>query len=311
MSLVTFFSAPKGFTDPATALSQRNAIRSWKRLRDVDVLLLGDEPGLAEAARDIGVRHAPHVQRNPNGVPLISSMFMLARETSGSSLLCIINADIILLSDFVEAVHQAALLQEADRLSKRFMFLSRRWDLDVPAPLDFSEGWEHRLRAAVQERGRLHRPTGSDLFLFPRECYTDVPDFAIGRAGWDNWMIYKARREGWPVIDATKSMTVIHQNHDYRHLPGGRPHYDHPETAANMRLAGGQAATRYTVLDATHLLVGGRLVNPPMSSARFWRGLELILRSALFFLPEKTVENLVRPKRWSKRLKKRLGKTES
>ena len=32
-----------------------------------------------------------------------------------------------------------------------------------------------------------------------------MPDFAIGRAGWDNWMIYHARQQGWPVIDGTPS----------------------------------------------------------------------------------------------------------
>ena len=57
MTLLTLFSAPKPFTDPHIALIQRNAIRSWTLLPDVEVILLGEETGLAEAARndfDIG-----------------------------------------------------------------------------------------------------------------------------------------------------------------------------------------------------------------------------------------------------------------
>jgi hypothetical protein len=305
MPLITLFAAPKAFTDPATAMMQRNAIRSWTLLEDVEVLLLGEEDGLAQAARELGVQHSASVSFNANGVPLVSSMLKLARETSDSPLLCIINADIILMADFVKVARQVTVEGKAPG---RYVLLSRRWDLDVREPIDFSAGWEARLREQVQQDGRLHRPMGSDFFLFPRECYMDMPDFAIGRAGWDNWMIYRARREGWPVIDATPSMTVIHQNHDYRHLPGARPHYDHPDTRVNMKLAGGTAATRYTVLDATHELVNSTLRHPPISSARFLRGGELLLRRLFFFLPDNALESLVRPQRWQKRLKRLFGK---
>jgi hypothetical protein len=298
MSQITLFSAPKPFTDPHIATIQHNAVRSWSLLPDVDVILLGEETGLAEAARELGVKHIPHVERNANGTPLISSMIELARENSSSDLLCIINADMILMPDFVEAARTLRLKRDT------FVLLSQRWDLDVTQPIEFTQGWQNRLLSMVHRQGILHRPAGSDFFLFPRSCYTSIPDFTIGRAGWDNWMIYKARREGWPVIDCTPSVMIVHQNHDYSHLPGGRPHYEHPDTNENIRLAGGQANIRYTILDATHQLVDGTLVRPKMTSQRFTRKLELFLRSIFFFLPEAMIENIARPKRWRKRLAK-------
>src|SRR5262245_20530644 len=103
MPLITLFSAPKSFTDSHIATIQRNAIKSWTLLHDVEVILLGEETGLAEAARELGVKHISDVARNANGTPLISSMFQLARENSHSKLLCIINTDMILMLDFVEA----------------------------------------------------------------------------------------------------------------------------------------------------------------------------------------------------------------
>ncbi len=277
---------------------QRNAIKSWTLLPDVDVILLGEEEGLADAARELGVKHIATVERNANGVPLISSMFKLARENSNSDLLCIINADMVLMPDFVEAAKQSVKLKD------KFVLLSQRWDLDVTAPLDFSGDWSHGLRSKVNGQGQLHRPAGSDFFLFPRSCYADIPTFTIGRAGWDNWMIYKARKENWAVIDCTPSVMIVHQNHDYSHLPGAKPHYDHPETNENIRLAGGQANVRYTILDSTHQLVGDTLARPKMTSLRFTRKFELFLRSVFFFLPESVLENIARPKRWQKRIKK-------
>lgn len=301
MALITLFSAPKPFTDSHIATIQRNAIKSWTLLPDVAILLIGDEEGVAEAAQEFGVLHMPEVKCSRGGTPLISSMFDLARRSGDSDLLCIINTDIILMPDFLEAAKQVAKLKE------KFVLLSQRWDYDLKSELKFTEGWGNLLRASVLSQNDLHRPSGSDFFLFPRTCYKKVPDFAIGRAGWDNWMIFEARREKWPVIDCTPDVMIVHQNHDYHHLPGGKPHYNHPETDTNMYLAGGPAAVRYTILDATHRLKAGKLVRPAFTGLRFWRRVELSLRKILFFLPEETLEKIVRPKRWKKQLQKIFG----
>ncbi len=299
MPLITLFSAPKPFTNPHIAMIQRNAIRSWTLLCDVEVILLGEETGLAETARELGVKHLSNVSRNELGTPLISSMFQRARENSHSDLLCIINADMIVMSDFLEAARRSRMLRD------RFVLLSQRWDLDVTEPLDFSGDWNPRLSSIVHRQGSLHRPAGSDFFLFPKSCYMYIPDFAIGRAGWDNWMIYQARKEKWSVIDCTPSVMIVHQNHDYSHLPDGKPHYEHPDTNENIRLAGGEASIRYTIVDSTNQLVaGGKLTRPKMSYLRFMRGVELFLRKIFFFLPENMIENVVRPKRWKKRIMK-------
>ena len=142
--------------------------------------------------------------------------------------------------------------------------------------LDFSPGWERRLEEDLSARGREHMPAGSDYFISPRALFAEIPDFAIGRAGWDNWMIFHARQQGWPVIDATPSITAIHQDHDYSHLPGGRPHYEHPESQVNQALAGG-SANLYMVLDSDRQLVGGRLVPPRLTMLRLLRRAEVWL----------------------------------
>lgn len=268
MTTLTLFTAPKPFTHPHIAVIQRNAIQSWKQLPDCDIILIGSEPGIAEVAAEFGVRHLPQVERNAHGTPLLSSIFGLARENSDAPLLCYVNADIILFSDVVEAAQNAA------KQAARFLMVGQRWDMDVITPLDFSPGWESRLRTDLSARGILHRPMGSDYFIFPRACYTDMPAFAVGRAGWDNWMIYKARAEGWPAIDATHDVTIIHQNHDYSHLPGGQPHYKLPETEENIRLAGGRAQTRFTLLDTNRRLANGRILPQRLDAERLWRRIE-------------------------------------
>ncbi len=256
---LTLFTAPKPFLDPHIATIQRNALQTWLHLGpEVEVIVVGEEPGLAAVAAEYGLRHLPDVARNELGTPLVSSIFELARQASASPLLAFSNADMLFLPDLVTAA------QQVSRLSERFLLLGQRWDLDVRQPLDCSPGWEGRLRADVAKRGRLHQPAGSDYFVFPCTLFTEMPDFAIGRAGWDNWMIYHARQQGWPVIDATASILAIHQDHDYSHLPGGKPHYTLPESQKNETLAGG-SANLYMILDSDRRLVDGQFRPPKMS----------------------------------------------
>jgi hypothetical protein len=268
MTSLTIFSAPKPFTNPHIAIIQRNAIRSWVEMDSrVEVLLIGDEQGMGEAAAELGVRHLPDVATNQLGTPLVSSIFELARQYSTSPILAYVNADILLLPDFMQVASQLA------RLADRFLAVGRRWDLDVRQPVEFSFGWETRLKEQMQAQGRLHAASGSDYFIFPRECFAAVPPFAIGRAGWDNWMIYEARRQGWPVVEASSALTVIHQDHDYGHLPGGQPHYRLPETTVNVRLAGGRRAL-FSLQDANFELSSGELQPIPKKGRKLLRELE-------------------------------------
>ncbi len=265
---LTLFSAPKPFSNPHIRTIQRNAIQSWVKLGpDVQVVLIGEEDGLAETAAEFNVLHLPDVRRNASGTPLVSSIFELARNASQSPIQAYINADIITLPNFLEGAKTAA------ELSARFLLVGQRWDLDVRTAIDFSPAWVTCLENDLKDRGRMHARGGSDYFIFPRSCFTKIPDFAIGRAGWDNWMIYECRRNRWPCVDATETIRVIHQDHDYSHLPQGKPHYRLPETFENVHLAGG-GRTIFSLLDTNKRLENGNLLPAKQDWKKFWRDVE-------------------------------------
>ncbi|MDP3449830.1 MAG: hypothetical protein Q8R87_04570, partial [Anaerolineaceae bacterium] len=111
MTQLTLFTAPKTFTNPHIAMIQRNAIRSWLQLgSEVEVLLLGDEEGMAQEAEKLGVRQIKEIKRNASGTPLISSLFDAARQQNNSPLLAYVNADILLFPDFLSTA-EATLAQ--------------------------------------------------------------------------------------------------------------------------------------------------------------------------------------------------------
>lgn len=266
--ILTLFTCPKPFTNPHIAIIQRNALQSWKNLSDeVEIVLLGEEEGLAEVSKELGLVHLPEIKRNDQNTPLVSSLFEEARKLNQSPLLAYVNADIVLFPDFVESAQK--LLAQTDK----FLMVGQRWDLEITQPLTFSEGWQSSLRNLAKEKGNLHKPMGSDYFVYPRQCFEKIPEFAIGRAGWDNWMIYEARQQGWATVDATADVLIVHQNHDYHHLPGGQAHYRLPESNENIRLGGG---TRHIfhLRDANLQLKNGKISRKPFTWNRFWREVE-------------------------------------
>lgn len=275
MSYITIFTAPKPFTNPHIDLIQRNAIRSWQALGpDIEVLLMGEEEGMAEAAKELGVRHIADVKRSQTsekpGPPFINAMYDAARQVSNSPILLCANADVIFFPDLITSTRQA------EAKAPRFLMFGQRWDLGVIEPIDFSNGWVECLQGRVRSEGKLHPALGSDYFICPRDCFTDIPEFAIGRSGWDNWMIYHAFELSMPAIDASYSIKVIHQNHDYGHLPGGKPPYRLEETERNRKLAGGKPHM-YLILDTDVQLINGELCKPKGSMARRLRRLEFAL----------------------------------
>src|SRR5688572_20512201 len=142
--MVTLFTSPKPF-EGHIAVIQENAFRSWKKL-GCDVIVFGDSAGAEPLAAELGFRHIPAVGSNEFGTPLISALWSDAERLGRHDVLCYVNADILLLPDFLGACRRLR--------GRRAMMIGRRWDLDVTERLAFGDGYEAELRRDVAKRGR-------------------------------------------------------------------------------------------------------------------------------------------------------------
>jgi hypothetical protein len=267
--LITILTAQKPLADPHIQLIQKNALRSWKALGNlIDVIVLGNDKGNKENTHSMGIRHYPDVRCNEKGTPLISSMLEIGRKESRSPYLAIVNADIILFPDFIQAV------KNVSKTEREFLIIGQRWDMDLLEEVGGHDSDFVLLKQRVPIEAKIHPPMGSDYFIFPRTCYQSIPDLAIGRAGWDNWFIYKSRWEGWVVVDGTHDVMVVHQSHDYAHLPGGKPHYRLPETKQNVIMGGGEH-TIFTLFDAQYDLENRKLVKKKHTWRKIIREIEI------------------------------------
>jgi len=268
LALLSIFTTPKPFRGHINTI-QTNAIRSWMRLRPrPEIILLGDDEGTEEISRELGLHYIPKVERNEFGTPLVSSIFQLAQATATTPFLCYVNADIILMSDFMAAAQTVARAKEA------FLMVGRRWMVDLGRPLDFEDSdWEDQLRANVRRAGRLDIWSSIDYLMFPRGAFPDVPPFAIGRGLWDDWLIYLARSRGLAVVNATHDVFAVHQNHDYSHAGGEAHVFKGEEAQRNLELA--RRPHLFCIADATHVLRHGR-VKPARGFFYLWRQLYIM-----------------------------------
>lgn len=260
--MLTIIALPKAFHGHF-GIIQRNAITSWTRLHPKpEIILFGDEVGTAEIARELDLRHVPTIETNEYGTPLLSDLFKKAHTMAQFSTLCYVNADMLLLGEFMEGVQQVVSWRDS------FLMVGRRTNLDLNQALDFSlPDWDTRVRSSALRHGILGASYYIDYFVFPRELAMVMLPFAIGRPGWDNWFIWKVRRLRIPVVEASSIVMAIHQNHDYSHIPKGLEGPQHVEEARRNRALAAPGLS-YALDDATYRLTAQGIKWDPF----YWLG---------------------------------------
>ena len=229
--MITIFTIPKKFVGH-TGIIQTNAINSWRKLDPLcEIILCGDDEGTSQIASQSDLLHLQTVETNEYGTPLLSSAFSMVQSVAKYNKIMYINADIILFQDAIDTLKMINL--------KHYVLSGRRWDIDIDDAIDYSDmNWMSKLKYNVTKSGQLHGYSGKDYFVFPRGL-VDMPPFAVGRPGWDDWFLFHMRSKRIPIIDGTASLTAIHQNHDYSHSKyGTKSRVSGPEYASNTSLIG-------------------------------------------------------------------------
>ena len=247
--MLTIFSVPKAFKGHISVI-QRNAIKSWTLLLPPpEIILFGKDQGTTECAREFGARYEPEIATNEYGTPLLNDMFRRAESASSHPWIWYVNADILLLGNFMNAFRQVS------QQLQKFLLVTERINMDIRESIQFTTGWEERLLRLAREEGVRWGPTGIDVFAYPKGFYPRVPDFGLGRLWFDQWLIKAARQMKAPVVDASLVAPVLHQNHDYNHVPGGAEWVWKGKEAEHNLALYGEKPHSYTLLDVTHELL--------------------------------------------------------
>ena len=205
--MITFFTTCKDF-----ARAEHNAINSWLALNKLtEVLVFTEGKQLVSCIDPKRITYKHISGKHPTGLPLLNALFEEASKGSKFDILCYCNSDIILLPDFLERIKPVL------KLNYPFLAVSQRIDVHIGTDMDLTnEECVVQLKQVMVSEGKIHPPLGSDVFVFPKFQYSQqtMPPLVVGRPGWDNWMLYDARKRFNKLINFTGDYpAIVHQDH--------------------------------------------------------------------------------------------------
>ena len=141
-------------------------------------------------------------------MPVLRSMFLHAQTINEiTPFYGYANGDILFDRDLVTTLE--ALKHGHDRF-KQILVTGQRTDYNFKSDQELrSLSTVSRLASA----GKLHTSNAQDYFItthsgFPWES---IPDFVVGRVGYDTWLVATAINKNFSVIDVTATVTALHQ----------------------------------------------------------------------------------------------------
>ncbi|MAL65480.1 MAG: hypothetical protein CMF94_05200 [Candidatus Marinimicrobia bacterium] len=208
--MITIFCTPKNF-EGIFDIIQKNAIRSWRHLsNDIEIIIFGDSKGAKEISDEVEGIYYPDVKCSKNGVPLLSDLFLKANAVASYNILLFINSDILLPKKVISVV------KKANNVLAKFLLIGYRFDLRIEELINFDEPkalskfWEK-----AKSKSKKKSPAAIDYFIFRKNSLKKIPDFVVGRPGYDNWLVWYARRKFMSVVDISNDVLAVHQNHHF------------------------------------------------------------------------------------------------
>lgn len=205
--MLTIITTPKPLSVEGNRLAFQNAIRSWVRLSPrPEILVFGGDHTLVESegGRWVGDFRATQ------GRPYFDDFINRAERLATNDILMYCTDHLVLTSSLVPVIETVA-----DMFSGHFLIIGKRWGLHVQRPIDFSDNWEGTLWDRVLGADSPGNNAAKDYIIFRRPLGLTVPGFIMGYPWYDTWLVWAALQAGYPVVDASDVITVVHQSHKF------------------------------------------------------------------------------------------------
>ena len=189
-----------------------NTLRLWPQLKPavLPVLLISDlSTKWQQKARNYGwdIMQLKHTFGN---LPIIKHMWLNVMEKYNGSFYAYANADVLFDESLVLTLQ---MLHDANFIKKSPFIIGRRTNYFVNPKEKFHDLKDLRI-AMSKPSAELFIMDAQDYFITTRNGFpwSRIPDFVIARVGYDNWLVSYALSQYHFVIDATSTVTCLHQS---------------------------------------------------------------------------------------------------
>ena len=191
---------------------QTNAVNSWKQLKDVEIVIFGNDKQTKDFCKRHNVRCSDIETAGKNNIPYLNKMFEKIETLSSNNIFLYISDDTIIFEDTIEVSKNLSVN------SNEFCGCVQRYDAPVPHLLDFNSDWKTKCK----NKKSLGHPSAGDYFLYSRGYWDDkMPSFCVGRAYYEHWMRWYASNIKKSLINVSEGVLTIHPNdHAHPHIKG-------------------------------------------------------------------------------------------
>ncbi len=149
------------------------------------------------------------VPRTRGGIPIVKDMFNVTAEKYPSPFIGFANADNAFGNSLVETL--VGLTQNNKELvhGRMSLIVGRRRGIKEININDTSAEYVDSIASSL----KLYTKYGQDYFFFGdggKFHWDRVPDFVVGRLGYDNWLVVMAQRWNITLIDGTNTLHNLH-----------------------------------------------------------------------------------------------------
>ena len=183
---IVYVTIPRSFIDPylIPQVNALNMIRNYDP--SANIVLYSDDDGVKDYASK-NLYHAPDVVIKKGRLPLVNEALKYCAINFPECYICYINSDMLLVGNTKELINYID-----KRFSGNFIATGYRCNLHIDTVIKSNEI--------------------PDLL--------SMPNFRVGRPGWDNWLAAKCRILGFALIDISNVVTLVHQEHPPAHVQG-------------------------------------------------------------------------------------------
>ncbi|KAK2145512.1 hypothetical protein LSH36_677g04014 [Paralvinella palmiformis] len=161
-------------------------------------------------ARDLGwrVRKAEKLKRK---IPILNDMFRQTLRQSKTPFVGFANADILFDETIIQTLQYLIRVIDVDNWT--ILITGKRRNINITQSDVGSGGNLTRISFLARETDFFHGKA-QDYFIISRRGlpWEEIPDFVIGRNGYDNWLLVMAQKWNAIAIDGSLTIGALHQS---------------------------------------------------------------------------------------------------
>ena len=189
----------------------KNVFRNWGLLSPEVMPVLFTDLAVSSNILDSAHQRKWHIfpvpKRSRSGLPILRYMFLEAQELYDTQFYGYVNSDLLFDRGFTDTLH--SLIRLKKKLTN-ILIVGRRKNWHI--------NWQQNV-TELEEIGEyaksanLFRDYAMDYFISTHNGFpwSFVPDFVVGRPAYDTWLMATAIKLRIPVVDATLTITALHQ----------------------------------------------------------------------------------------------------